>query len=72
MATFTNDSKGLRGVVLRNGERVWIEPGETLEMARAAIKALPDGVMEAEGEPVEPSPSSTSSTTRGRRRKTGA
>lgn len=46
MATFENTSLGLRGVLLRNGEYVWLEPGEKLDMARAAVKLLPGGVVE--------------------------
>lgn len=48
MATLKNVSLGLRGALLRNGERVWLEPGETLEVARAAVKLLPGG-LEIEG-----------------------
>lgn len=48
MATFENTSLGLRGVLLRNGEYVWLEPGEKLDMARAAVKLLPGGVVEQE------------------------
>lgn len=56
MATFENVSPGLRGVLLRNGERVWLEPGETLEMAAAAILLMPHGVEEKGAKASEPRP----------------
>ena len=57
MATFRNTSTGLRGVVLRSGERAWIEAGETLVMARAAVIRLPDGVEEVGDDAMPPPPS---------------
>lgn len=54
MATFENKALGLRGVLLRNGERVWLEPGATLEIAKAAIKLMPHGVEMVE--PLEQAP----------------
>lgn len=53
MATLKNVSLGLRGILLRNGERVWLEPGETLEVARAAVKLLPGGVEEEGKSPLD-------------------
>lgn len=44
MAVLKNTSPGLRGVLLRNGERLWIEPGETVEVAKAAVVGMPDGI----------------------------
>lgn len=56
MAIFENVSLGLRGVLLRNGDRVWLEPGETLEMAAAAILLKPHGVEEQGAKASEPRP----------------
>lgn len=55
MAIFKNTSLGLRGVVLRDQQHVWIEAGEELEIAKAAIIRLPDGV-ELIGEASPPPP----------------
>lgn len=53
MAILKNVSLGLRGVVLRNGDRLWIEPGDTIGMATAAIKLLPGGVEEEGKSPLD-------------------
>lgn len=55
MAAFKNISKGLRGVLLRNGERLWVEAGQTVSIASAAILAMPGDMVEtdAKAEPLD-------------------
>jgi len=48
MATLKNTSKGLRGVLLRNGQTLWIEVGQSVSIASAAVKAKPSDVVEGE------------------------
>jgi hypothetical protein len=49
MAFLKNTSKGLRGILLRNGERLWIEAGQSIKIASAAVKAKPADVIETDG-----------------------
>lgn len=49
MAFLKNTSKGLRGVLLRNGQRLWIEAGATASVASAAVLAKPGDVVETDG-----------------------
>jgi hypothetical protein len=42
MAKFTNNSAGTRGVNLKNGTTVWLEPGESQDIKDAAPNQHPD------------------------------
>lgn len=59
MATLKNTSKGLRGVMLRNGQRLWIEAGAIVSIASAAVLSKPSDVVEADApddKPVDDGP----------------
>lgn len=49
MSIFKNTSKGLRGVLLASGERIWIEAGEIASIEAEAIAVLPGDIEEVDG-----------------------
>lgn len=42
MKKLTNYARGPRGVTLKDGSTVWIEPGETVEIKGEIVEPLPD------------------------------
>lgn len=43
MAKFTNYARGMRGISLKDGETIWLEPGESVDLDKAKIaEPLPD------------------------------
>lgn len=43
MAKFTNYARGMRGISLKDGSTVWLEPGESADIDKAKIaEPLPD------------------------------
>lgn len=43
MAKFTNYARGMRGISLKNGETIWLEPGESADIDKAKIaEPMPD------------------------------
>lgn len=42
MKKLTNYARGPRGVTLKDGSTVWIEPGETAEIKGEIVEPLPD------------------------------
>lgn len=54
MPFYRNTSKGARGILLRNDQTLLVEPGATVSVATAAIKAMPGGLVEVESPSAEP------------------
>lgn len=43
MAKFTNYARGMRGISLKDGETIWLEPGESVDLDKSKIaEPLPD------------------------------
>lgn len=49
MAKFTNTAPGMRGIVTKDGDTVWAEPGETIEVTDA--DKVPDDFEKAAAKP---------------------
>lgn len=48
MAKFTNTADGARGIVTKDGNTVWIEPGQSVDVEDADEAKVPEGVEKGE------------------------
>lgn len=42
MATITNNTQGMRGIRMKDGSTVWIEPGQSADIDKSKAVAIPD------------------------------
>lgn len=46
MAHYTNNGAGMRGIVTEDGNTVWLEPGETVELDKKQVKSVHEDITE--------------------------
>lgn len=51
MANFTNTGPGPRGINLKDGSTVWVEPGEVVEVDSKQVADSYDGIKETKDAP---------------------
>lgn len=51
MANFTNTGPGPRGINLKDGSTVWVDPGEVVTLADKDISDAYDGIEETKDKP---------------------